>query len=199
MSGTNVDYCQFADDERYLFGVVSQRFATQGWLDAFDVMSIARWKAERARLHVARRLVSRGAKTVDAGARALTSALSSASTDHERFRVVIGAWGFGMPMGSAILTVCFPTVFSVYDIRVCSQLGEFEKLGDVGDVDAAWTGYQSFLRAVRNASPAGLTLRECDLWLWGRSRHKDLTTLLASPGYAAYELQCPRARRRKRK
>lgn len=194
-----LDYRQFADDERYLFSVVGKRFATQGWLDAFDVMSIARWKAERARLHVARRLVSKGAKTVDAGARALTTALRAASSDHERFRVVIGDWGFRLPMGSAILTVCFPTAFSVYDVRVCSQLGEFEKLGNIGDVDAAWTGYQSFLRAVHNASPAGLTLRECDLWLWGRSRHEDLTTLLASPDYAAHELRRPRTRKRKRK
>ena len=42
-------------------------------------------------------------------------------------------WGFRLPMGSAILTVCFPASFSVYDTRVCDQLGDFVITGLILD------------------------------------------------------------------
>ena len=76
-----IDYRPYADDEEYLFGVVSTRFIAQGWLDGFDVMTIVRWKSERARIYFARRLVSKGAPTLDLGARSLTEALAAAISD----------------------------------------------------------------------------------------------------------------------
>jgi hypothetical protein len=114
------DFRQYADDERYLFGIVTKRFHKQGWLNAFDIMAIARWKAERARIHVARRLVSRGAASVEGGAKSFTMALNRGRNNRERFNLVIGKWGFRLPMGSAILSVCFPeaSVFTIFESAV---------------------------------------------------------------------------------
>ena len=120
---------------------------------------------------------------------AFTGALASARTDAERFRVVMDEWGFRLPMGSAVLTVCFPASFSVYDTRVCDQLGDFAALVNITRLESLWMGYQKFVQAVRGAAPAGLSLRECDLWLWGRSRHEELAALLRSPEYTAVALR----------
>jgi len=177
-----VNYAQFADDEAYLFDVVSQRFSDQGWLGAFDVMSIARWKAERARSHFARRVVVKSGQSLEAGSRMLTRAIAAASDNAERFRVVCGIWGFPLPTGTALLTVCFPTDFTVYDVRVCTELDAFQHLAAKTRVESRWTGYQEFVVAVRQAAPPGLTLRECDRWLWGRSRHRDLQKLVREIG-----------------
>ena len=37
-------------------------------------------------------------------------------------RILIEDWAFRLPMASAILTVLYPDSFTVYDIRVCSEL-----------------------------------------------------------------------------
>ena len=172
---------KYADDEAYLFGEVAPRFAAQGWLAAYDVLSIARWKANRARTHVARRLVSKGAPSVEEGARALTRTLSAAPSDEARFLSALSDWGFLLPMGSAILTVCYPTTFTVYDVRVCSELGRFSELGNMSPRPKLWARYCEFMLAVRDAAPTGLSLRDCDRFLWGRSRRDDLEAWLASP------------------
>ena len=163
------DYRQYADDEKYLFGIVSSRFKEQGWLGAFDVMTIARWKAERARAYVARRLLSKGGRNLDEGARSLTTALAAALTAEAQFRIVFGDWGFRLPMGSAILTVCFPFEFGVYDVRVCGQLKDFQGLVNLTNTARVWEGYQRFLAAVKHTAPSGLSLRECDRWLMGET------------------------------
>ena len=179
---------KFADDEGYLFGEVTSRFASQGWLGEYDVLSIARWKADRARTHVARRLVRKGARSVDAGARALTRALANAATDESRFWIVLRDWGFRLPMGSAILTVCFPSAFTVYDVRVCSELAKFDELAHLAPTPKLWDRYLAFVEAVRASAPAGYSLRDCDRLLWGRSRRRDLQQWLASPALAPQSL-----------
>lgn len=174
----------FADAERYRFDVVTTRFETPGWLGAFHLMTLACWNAERARMYVARRLVSGGAEPVDAGARALAGAIAAASTDADRFRIVLEEWGFGLPMGCAILTVCSPASFTVYGTRVSDQLGKFRTLGNRPG-EARSTGDPACVHAARDAVPAGGSPRECDHWLWGRSRYESLTTFLGSPAYTA--------------
>lgn len=177
-----IDYELFADDEAYLFSVVTERFARQGWLGALDIMAIANWKASRARIHFARRIVTKSGQSIEAGARALTRAIAASDTDEMRFRVVCGSWGFPLPTGSALLTVCFPEKFTVYDIRVCSELNAFHHLGARTRIETLWQGYLEFVTAVRAAAPVGLSLRQADRWLWGRSRHRDLQELVRTIG-----------------
>jgi hypothetical protein len=145
-------------------------------------MAIARWKAERARNHFARRIVSKTGQSLDAGARSLTKQIAAAPTDEARFRVVCGEWGFPLPTGSALLTVCYPEWFTVYDIRVCTELNAFRSLGSRTRIESLWAGYAEFVEAVRSHAPEGLSLRAADRWIWGRSRYRDLETLVNSIG-----------------
>lgn len=72
-------------------------------------------------------------------------------------------------MASAILSVLYSEDFSVYDARVCGQLRAFKNLADRKRFENLWAGYQEFLEAVRKATPADLSLRDKDRWLWGKS------------------------------
>ena len=40
-------------------------------------------------------------------------------------------WAFRLPTASAILTVLYPDVFTVYDRRVCKVLGAFDQLANI--------------------------------------------------------------------
>lgn len=177
-----IDYGLFADEEAYLFSIVKERYARQGWLGALDVMTIANWKASRARIHFARRIIAKSGQSLEVGARALTRAIAAAVSDAMRFRVVCGEWGFPLPTGSALLTVLYPDSFTVFDVRACDELRAYHSLGARTRVASLWEGYLEYAAAVRAAAPAGLTLRQADHWLWGRSRHRDLEMLVRTIG-----------------
>ena len=51
-------------------------------------------------------------------------------------------------MATAILTVLYPDYFTVYDTRVCNQLGGFSNLG-TRSISTIWEGYEEFREAVR--------------------------------------------------
>ncbi len=84
--------------------------------------------------------------------------LRASGTPKRRLEVLMTEWKFRLPMATAILTVLYPTEFSVYDIRVCGQLGDFEKLAHRKFSDGLWSDYQRFLNAVKAATPRGLSL-----------------------------------------
>jgi hypothetical protein len=161
--------------ENYLFSKVSARFAQTRTLSAFDFFCIVIWKANRAKSKVARRLL-------DAGFVDLPSAVSELACDvdkfpepKERLRVLIQKWRFRLPIPSAILTVLYPDQFTVYDVRVCETLGDFASLSRRVNFEALWEGYTQFVDRVHASGPAGLSLRDKDRWLWGKSVAEQLT------------------------
>lgn len=168
------DWLDYYDLETFLFRDVHQRFQEQGWLDAFDLMSIVIWKANRAKSRIACRLLATsGCSTLDEAARQLTGRIHKAGAARERLAVLIDEWGFLLPMASAILSVLYPDDFTVYDYRVCEQLEEFGKLGQLTSVDRIWPDYEAYVRQVR-ASRSGLSLRDCDRFLTGQSMGEQL-------------------------
>jgi hypothetical protein len=88
-------------------------------------------------------------------------------------------WGFYLPMASSILAVLWPEEFTVYDVRVCEELGDFGWVGTRRSPADVWTGYQACLAAVIAATPSELCLRDRDGYLWGRSAAKQLEADLA--------------------
>jgi hypothetical protein len=72
-------------------------------------------------------------------------------------------------MATAILTVLYPTEFSVYDVRVCKQLNDFKGLAGLQFSERLRQEFQRYLGAVHSAAPKGLSLRDKDRYLWGRS------------------------------
>lgn len=163
------DWLDYYDLETFLFSDVHQRFREQGWLDAFDLLSIVIWKANRAKSRIARRLLATsGCSTLDEAARQLTGRIHKAGAARDRLAVLIDEWGFLLPMASAILSVLYPDEFTVYDDRVCKELKGFKHLGQLTAAQRIWPDYEAYMRRVR-ASRSELSLRDCDRFLTGRS------------------------------
>ena len=168
----DLDFLRYYDLERYLWEDVHQRFHQEGSIGAFDFFSIVIWKANRAKSHTAKRLLRTdpaGRSELEPIVRDLSRNLYGARDAKERLRILMIDWGFYLPMASSILSVFWPDEFSVYDVRVSDQLGRFQKLGNKTDFQAIWSGYHQYLEAVRRAAPSGLSLRDVDRFLWGRS------------------------------
>lgn len=95
----------------------------------------------------------------------LTSELHAATGEKEKLTLLMRKWGFLLPMATAILTILYPKVFTVYDIRVCDALKDHHSLANKTATKPIWSGYQSYLQAVQIAAPATLSLRDKDRWL----------------------------------
>jgi hypothetical protein len=177
-----MDYLKYYDLERYLFEDVSKRFQKEGSLSAFDFFSIVIWKANRAKSHIARKLLSkqsRGKRDLESVCRELTTALHKAPNPKERLRLLMKEWKFALPMASAILSVCWPEEFTVYDYRVCDALelkgrGKYHYLKGLVFSENVWDGYQEFKLNVAQATPKTLSVRERDRYLWGESAASQL-------------------------
>jgi hypothetical protein len=166
-----VDNLKYYHLEDYLFGEVHQRFHSQGWLRAFDFFSIVIWKANRAKSRIARKLMKHasGVTDLDAIAYSLTNSIYKATESKERMRILVGDWKFALPMTSAILTVLYPEEFTVYDYKVCNQLGAFHKLNNCsGFSERLWDGYNSYCSGVKTNTPEELCLRDKDRYFWGK-------------------------------
>ncbi len=70
-----MDFRQYYHLESYLLDTVQPRFRNQGYLLAFDFFCIVIWKANRAKSHVARKLLNQGHRTLNGAAKALTIGL----------------------------------------------------------------------------------------------------------------------------
>lgn len=175
------DYIQFYTLESYLFNTVHRRFAQQGYLGAFDFFCIVIWKANRAKTRVAKRLLGNTLKSLDEVVTELTKKIATQATPKDRMRLLMyGNIRFRLPMASAILTVLYPEEFTVYDYRVCETLGGFRNLTNLTNIDKLWEGYSVFKSAVISNSPPGLSLRDRDRYLWGKSFCGQLTTDIAT-------------------
>jgi len=169
-----MNYAQFFDLESYLLNTVKERFQKDRCLSAFDFFCIVIWKSNRAKSKIAKKLLEKGYETLDDAAKALTSGLAEQSSNKERLRYLVEEWGLRLPMASAVLTILYPEDFTVYDARVCEALNDFHNLDNITPFDRMWSSYEDYLRAVKQNSPDGLTLREKDRYLWGRSFHGQL-------------------------
>ena len=182
------DCIQFYTLESYLFNTVHCRFAEQGHLGAFDFFYIVIWKANRAKTKVAKRLLGDSTRTLDEVVIELTKAIADQKTPKDRMRLLMfGKIRFRLPMASAIHTVLYPDEFTVYDYRVCETLDGFRNLTNLTNIDRLWEGYSAFKNAVISNSPAGLSLRDRDRYLWGKSFRDQLTHDVATAFRSASE------------
>jgi hypothetical protein len=168
------EYLQLYDLENYLFTVVRDRFHVNKKLSAFDFFCIVIWKANRAKSLVARNLKEKCGLDLDGAVGGLTSALASADSSQARLDLLLIEWKFRLPIASAILSVLYPEDFTVYDVRVCDELGEFHRLVNTTNPTKRWEQYLAFRAAVEMRAPSALTLRDKDRWLWGKSFSEQL-------------------------
>lgn len=176
-----LDPIAYYSPETLLFPALAQSFADTGDLDPETLYLILDWKAPRARTRQCRRL-ARIAGSFDAAANGIAADLSAAGEPERQLGLLLTKWRFLLPTASAILAVVYPDTFTIYDIRVCNALGDFHQPGGMKWSAKAWGEYQRFIAAVRRAAPEGLSLRDCDRWLWGRDKRKPLLAELADSG-----------------
>jgi hypothetical protein len=159
--------------EGYLFDEVGPAFRETGQLSAFDFFCIIAWKSNRSKSYVAKRLLKKGYADLEGAASALGRAIFAAGSDLDKFRVLFENWGFSLPLASAILTVLYEERFTVYDWRAFEQVldvaPDLKDPNRTSDLAEAWTRYEQYRSAVRNAVDANLPLRDKDRVLWARS------------------------------
>jgi len=163
-----LDYRELPDLEKYLFEKVAPRFAGEQSISAFDFFCIVIWKANRAKSKIAAKLQKKHKDSLENAARTLTREINQAKTSRQRLEILINGWGFRLPMASAILTILYPTEFTVYDIRVCDELKQFHGTQNK-KFETLWGEYQDYISKVRAAAPPDCNLRDADKWLWGKS------------------------------
>ncbi len=172
--GVGMDYSIFAPVEKYLRQVVRPRFYHQGYLDAFDFFCIVIWKANRAKSIVAAKLLRLSEnKNLNQICKLLTREIYGARKDSEKLGLLLGKWRFRLPMASAILSILYPDKFTIYDVRVCSQIKGFNNLDSLS-LHRKCERYFEFMDAVKNFVPEKKTLLEKDKFLWGKSFSQDL-------------------------
>jgi hypothetical protein len=178
-----MDYVKLYDLENYLFEVLHPRFVREKQLSAFDFFCIVVWKANRAKSRVANLLLAKGEQgreDLDAIVKSLTASLACAESEEARMRILIEDWRFRLPIASAILTVLWPENFTVYDVRVCDQLGNHHCVQNKTAFVAIWRGYRAYLDDVKKQEPTFPALRDKDRTLWAKSFEKQLTDDIAT-------------------
>jgi hypothetical protein len=163
------NFSRYYDLEGYLFREVSAQFKKYKRLSAFDFFCIVIWKSNRSKSLVAKRLLAHGHGDLESAVAAITSDIGSAQSNKERLKALIETWGFRLPIASAILTVLFPDDFTVYDVRVCGVLRDFEDAQDKTQFEALWERYSEYVTKVRESVPEASSLRDKDRYLWGQS------------------------------
>lgn len=167
------DYKKYYNLDKYLFEDISEKFQRNHTLTVFDFFCIVIWKANRAKSKVARRIKLKE-PDLEKAIHEITQNLFNAESDEERLRILIVDWKLRLPMSSAILSVLYPERYTVYDYRVCEQLGEFNNLGDKVKFESIWTGYCQYINDVRQLVPSEDFLRDKDKCIWGKSFYDDL-------------------------
>lgn len=170
--------------EPYLINEVGKHFRETGQLAAEDFWLILIWKANRAKNNERRRFERLGKCTFEEAVAQIARALSEAGSSEERLGVLMRGWKMKLATASAVLTILYPEDFTVYDVRVCDQLGSFHTLKDRRFTARLWSDYQRFVEAVIRATPAHLNLRQKDHYLWGRSLMEDVRADLRAPAPA---------------
>jgi len=168
-----MDYLKFYDLEHYLFTEVRGRFARFGEISPADFYMIIVWKANLSRARIRNKLAKR-AGSFAAAVEGIAGDLRAAKSSQRRLEILMKDWEFRLPTATAILTVLYPDEFSVYDVRVCEHFGQFRDLADRQFSETLWEDYQRYLEVVTKATPRGLSQRDKDRFLSGRSFYESV-------------------------
>src|SRR5208283_4446395 len=153
---------------------VGPRFRQSGELEPADFYTLLIWKAERAKNHHRKRL-TKIAGSFECAVHQIASELHESNSDKHRLEVLMNKWLFSLPTASAILTMLYPDVFTVYDWRVCEEVGcDYEPWCSRCFSEALWSYYESFKQAIMNQTPDHLDLRDKDRLLIGRSTRRSI-------------------------
>ena len=167
------EFKRYYNLEKYLFEELGEKFQRDQNLNVFDFFCIVIWKANRAKSKVAYRIRSKE-QDLEKAIMEITQSIYQATDDKQRLFILMEVWKLRLPMSTAILSVLYPDRFTVYDYRVCEQIGEYRDLGNKINFDSIWMGYCQYKDSVHEFFASEDQLREKDKCLWGKSFHDDL-------------------------
>lgn len=173
------DYIKYYNLENYILTEVRENFTTAGYLSAYDFFCIIIWKANRSKTKIAQRLLKYN-PDIEQSVKDLTHKLYVAKENKDKFRVLIEEYCFRLPMSSAILSMLYPEIFTVYDARVTDTFTRFKGLDNTTNFERLWLGYIDYIEVVKLYDPQGLSLRDKDRYLWGKSFYNQLNNDLLS-------------------
>jgi hypothetical protein len=161
---------KYYDLDSYLFQCVTQQFVQRKTLNSFDFYAIITWKANRAISKVKKDLKRKKLSPMK-----LMSQVSKCRDDREKMKKLDEVKGIGVPIASAILTVCYPKRFTILDSRAWETLYFFKKVKEES-VPTNINGYfNPYLPACKQwAQDLKVSLRDLDHAMWGWSKMKSI-------------------------
>lgn len=165
-------YLKYYSLEDYLFNDVHKNFQKRGHLTPEEFFAIVIWKSNRAKTNV-KRGIKKSKKTIHS----ITSEVFQAKTPEQKLTVLTSIPSIGIPMASAILTVCYPDDFTVADYRACAAL---KNLGEeiIGNPTAKISTYFEYLEKCKKlARKYNFSLRNFDRILWAKDFYEGMNGL----------------------
>lgn len=151
--------------ENYLFGDVNKNFHNRGYLTPEEFFAIVIWKSNRAKTNVRKGIIKSGRTICE-----ITSKVFQAKMPEEKLNVFLSPKipNIGIPIASAILTVCYPNDFTIADYRACASLENFgeEVRGNPTNSISAYFEYLE--KCKKLARKYNISLRDFDRILWAK-------------------------------
>ena len=162
------DYLKFYEfsSEEHLFQNVSGSFRRNGCLSAEEFFAVIIWKSNRSKTRI-RDGILRTGKSVEETTRGMHQHAAAG----EKVKKLLDIDGIGIPVASAILTVCYPDQFTVVDYRARAAIEKLwpAKSKTVAPVPTQYIkGYLRYVAVCQQiANEQGMCLRDVDRALWG--------------------------------
>ncbi len=150
-------------EKQYLLKEIAVNFKERGHLTAEEFFAIVIWKSNRSKTKVLKGVKKTG-KTVQQ----ITEEINKEKDRAKKVEILDKIDGIGIPIASAILTVCYPGDFTIVDYRIKRTIKKMG-LSFKGDPSASVPAYLKYLDICRTkiTKEQGLSLRDTDRALWG--------------------------------
>lgn len=166
-------YLKEYDLEKQLFGEINRNFKKNKTLSDEEFFKIVIWKSNRAKGKVLA-----GIKKSKKSIRQIMRDVYNAKNPEEKIKILTKIKWIGLPIASAILTVCYPNKFTILDYRVWDILLKDKKV-KAKNPPKSISEYLDYVDICKNyAKKLKLSLRDFDRAMWGRSFHEDLRDFL---------------------
>ena len=145
-----------------MFDEISANFQKKHFLTAEEFFAIVIWKSNRAKTKVLKGIKEDG-RTVEK----LTKDVHQENDLEKKVEILNSVSGIGIPIASAVLTVCYPDIFTIVDYRASQTLNELGR-NFKGDPTTSVSVYMEYVETCSQfAKKEGLSLRDTDRVLWG--------------------------------
>ena|SRR3989344_8705441 len=158
-----ITYRKYYFLENYLFNEVSNNFENNHFLTDEEFFAIVIWKSNRSKTKVLN-----GIKSAGQSIREITTNIYYEDNKERKVEILTKIDGIGIPVASAILSVCYPNDFIISDYRALSTLNKLlgkETLVNLSNSVPRYLEYLDLCKKV--ADEKGLNLRDLDVCLWG--------------------------------